>query len=133
MPKIIYCFVNKRITHRLFERDNGRGYVNPGPGTVLDSGLVEHQGDKLFDFFLIPHSATIATALPVHYKIVFNTSTMNKEQIETATFHQCYNYFNFGGSIKVPSACMYASKIANYAHENNVQPNKMLELNLHYL
>jgi len=40
-PKIVYCLVNKRITHRLFEKDNGNGYINPGPGTVLDTALVE--------------------------------------------------------------------------------------------
>lgn len=40
MPKIVYCLVNKRISHRLFEKDNG-GYCNPGPGTVLDTALVE--------------------------------------------------------------------------------------------
>jgi hypothetical protein len=34
-PKILYVLVNKRITHRLFEKDN-QGYMNPGPGTVLD-------------------------------------------------------------------------------------------------
>ena len=40
-PKVVYCLVNKRITHRLFEKDNGNGYLNPGPGTVLDTALVE--------------------------------------------------------------------------------------------
>ena len=35
-PRVLYVFVNKRITHRLFEQDNGNGYLNPGPGTVLD-------------------------------------------------------------------------------------------------
>lgn len=84
---------------------------------MLDTGLVEKQGEDLFDFYLIPHRATVATALPVHYKVCWNTSKMSKEQIETATFHMCYNYVNFTGSIKVPAACMYAQKIANYSHE----------------
>lgn len=129
----MYCYVNKRITHRLFEKDNGNGYINPGPGTVLDTALVEKQGEQTFDFFLIPHSATVATALPVHFKVVYNTSSMNKEQLETATYHMCYNYVNFAGSIKVPAACMYAQKIANYSHENSVMPNEKLNLNLHFL
>ena len=60
-PKILYVFVNRNISHRLFYRDNG-GYINPGPGTALDVGLVESQGDKFFDFYLIPHKATVATA-----------------------------------------------------------------------
>ena len=35
-PKVLFCLVNKRITHRLFEQINGT-YINPGPGTVLDT------------------------------------------------------------------------------------------------
>lgn len=41
VPKILYTFVDKRISHRLFEKDNGSGYINPGPGTTIDAGLVE--------------------------------------------------------------------------------------------
>lgn len=59
---MIYCFVDRNITHRLFFKENGNDPVNPGPGTVLDTALVESQGDKLFDFFMIPHKATVATA-----------------------------------------------------------------------
>jgi aubergine-like protein len=131
-PKILYVLVNKRITHRLFEKDNG-GYMNPGPGTVLDTALVESEGKTIFDFFLVPHRATVATALPVHFKVVHNTTSLTKDQIETSTYHLCYNYVNFCGGIKVPAPCMYASKIANYAHENKVNPNADLSLNLHFL
>ena len=73
MPKIVYCLVNRNITHRIFAEENG-SVLNPGPGTVLDVGLVENQGDKTFDFFLVPHKATVATAQPVHYNVVYNTT-----------------------------------------------------------
>jgi len=52
--------------------------MNPSPGTVLDSNLVENQGDRTYDFFLIPHKATVATAQPVHFKVVYNTGQMTK-------------------------------------------------------
>ena len=61
---ILYIFVDRNISLRLFHKDSGT-YLNPGPGTVLDEGLVENQGDKIFDFYLIPHKATVSTALPV--------------------------------------------------------------------
>lgn len=86
-----------------------------------------------FDFFLIPHKATVATALPVHYKVVHNTTGFKKTDLETLTYHLCYNYFNFAGSIKVPAACMYAHKVANYAHDIDVLPNEKLADFLHYL
>jgi hypothetical protein len=60
-PKIIYCLVDRNIQHRLFSKPNG-DCLNPGPGTVVDTSLVEFQGDKIYDFYLIPHKATVATA-----------------------------------------------------------------------
>ena len=71
-------FVDRNVSHRLFYKDNG-DVLNPGPGTVLDVALVEEQGDRLFDFFMIPHKATVATAQPVHYNVVYNTSDLSKE------------------------------------------------------
>jgi len=83
---------------------------------------------------MIPHKATVATAQPVHYKVVYNTTSLSKEQIETATYHLCYNYFNFSGPIKTPNCCMYAKKLADYSNENKIySPNDNLALNLHFL
>ena len=48
---------------------------------------------------------------------------MHKQDIEYLTYHLCYAYFNYGGPIKVPSACMYAHKVADYYYENRVIPN----------
>ena len=44
-PKIIYCLVNRNISHRLFVKNGGTELLNPGPGTAVDYGLVENQGD----------------------------------------------------------------------------------------
>ncbi|TNV72010.1 hypothetical protein FGO68_gene13821 [Halteria grandinella] len=129
-PKIIYCLVDRNIQHRLFDKS---GTLNPGPGTVLDTALVEYQGDKVYDFFLVPHKATVATAQPVLFKVVYNTSTLTKIQFETSTYHLCHNYFNFSGPIKVPMVCMYAHKIAAYAQENKIMPNEKLSTYLHFL
>ena len=89
-PKIIFCLVDRNIQHRLFSKPNGE-CLNPGPGTVVDTSLVELQGDKIFDFYLIPHKASVATAQPVLFKVAYNTSQLSKDQIETSTYHLCYN------------------------------------------
>jgi len=107
--------------------------LNPGSGTIVDTALVERQGDNIYDFFLIPHKATVATAQPVLFKVVYNTSHLSKDQFETSTYHLCYNYFNFCGPIKVPMVCMYAHKICTYAQENKVKPNNGLASYLHFL
>ena len=82
---------------------------------------------------MIPHKATVATAQPVLYRVTYNTTTLNKNDIETATYHLCYNYFNFAGPIKVPMVCMYAHKICTYAQENKVKPNDKMANLLHFL
>jgi aubergine-like protein len=107
--------------------------LNPGNGTVVDTAVVEVQGDQIFDFYLIPHKATVATAQPVLFKSVYNTTGINKEQFETSTYHLCYNYFNFAGPIKVPMVCMYAHKICTYAQENKCIPSTGLSSYLHFL
>ena len=131
-PKIVYCLVDRNIQHRIFYKQNG-DVLNPGNGTVVDTALVENQGDRLFDFYLIPHKATVATAQPVLFKAVYNTSGINKNDFETSTYHLCYNYYNFAGPIKVPMVCMYAHKIAQYSLDNKCTPNEGLSQFLHFL
>ena len=83
---------------------------------------------------MIPHSATVATAQPVFFRVAYNTSQLTKIQFQTATYHLCYNYYNFGGPIKVPMVCMYAHKFCNYVQDNHIkESNVKLAENLHFL
>lgn len=119
-------FVNKRVTTRFFERVNG-SVINPSQGTVIDKQVVRLQGDKVFDFFMVANkNPTKATALPVHYEVVVNTTQLSKEDIEHLTYHQCYNYFGFQGPVKVPAAVMYAHKLAYYVLDNKIVDKKMV-------
>ncbi len=75
-----------------------------------------------------------ATALPVHYHVVTNTTGMSKKEIEEMTYQQCYSYQGFGGPIKVPAAAKYAEKLAKYMSYTKVkQPNVKLGNMLHFL
>ena len=67
---------------------------------------------------------TKATALPVHYEVVINTTQLKKDEIEHLTYHQCYSYFGFQGPIKVPACVMYAHKLAYYALDNKIVDKK---------
>lgn len=40
-PKILYCLVDRNIQHRLFAKAN-QDFLNPGPGTVVDTAVVEN-------------------------------------------------------------------------------------------
>lgn len=60
-------FVNKETNARFFE-EIGKNVLNPPEGTVVETDLVElDEKASLFDFYMIPHHASIATARPVHY------------------------------------------------------------------
>ena len=125
-PKIILCLINKKSLTRFFLKNNG-DVSNPMPGTVVDTTIVENDGSSSsasspqvssnpatsFDFFLVANNnPRSASALPVYYKIVMNTSPLSKREIEELTYSQCYAYFGFGGPIKVPAAVKYAEKKA---------------------
>lgn len=132
-PKILYVLVNKKVSTRLFEKVNG-DVINPAPGTVVDTAIVEQSGEGNFDFYMIANdNPKTATALPVHYHVAMNTTGMNKEQIESMTYSQCYSYQGFGGPIKVPASVKYAEKLAQYAHDVQIQPNPKLSHKLHFL
>lgn len=80
-PKILYVLLNKRVQTRLFERVNNE-VINPGPGTCVDTAIVENDGSINFDFFMIANdNPKTATALPVHYQVVMNTTGMSKQEI----------------------------------------------------
>ena len=109
--------------------------LNPPEGTVVETDLVElDEKSKQFDFYMIPHHASIATARPVHYIVAQNDGDLARKTVEQFTYTMCYNYFNFGGSIKVPASVMYAHKIANYCFElkTTVLPDALAN-NLHFL
>lgn len=117
-PKITLVIVNKRINQRMFIQNNRRALDNPEPGTILDNGLVENEdGNKKFDFFLVPQQTTQGCVMPVHYFVPLNESEdLTKEVVENLTYALCYIYPNWAGSIKVPAPCQLAHKIADYYH-----------------
>jgi hypothetical protein len=60
--------------------------LNPPAGTVVDTDLVEIEAKNQFDFYMIPHQATIATARPVHYIVAKNDPNYPRRTIEEFTY-----------------------------------------------
>mmetsp|Transcript_12168 Transcript_12168/g.18807 ORF Transcript_12168/g.18807 Transcript_12168/m.18807 type:complete len:126 (+) Transcript_12168:2317-2694(+) len=123
---------------RFFEYNNGDTF-NPGPGTCVDSTIVQKDGPRLFEFAMVSNNNPFtATALPVLYKVAYNSSDLTKKEIEEFTHHQCYGYYGFGGPIKTPAAVKYAEKLAQYMTENEMAKKKLassdqLANKLHFL
>jgi len=100
----------------MFVKSNGTDTVNPSPGTIIDSKLVENNFEnKCFDFFMVSQLTTQGCVTPTHYFVSLNESVdVAKEDIENLCFQLCFMYQNWSGSIKVPSLCQLAHKIAEY-------------------
>ena len=84
IPRLLYCLVDKKINTRLIEKKNN-DYANPAPGTTVDQGLIENCPESKkgsFDFYMVAHRATVATALPVYYKVIVNTTVMKEREVE---------------------------------------------------
>ncbi len=114
---------------------------NLDKGTVIDSIVVENEGKRLFDFYMVSNdNPSMATALPVHYQVTMNTTDMTKEEIEEMIYHQSYAYYGFSGPVKVPATAFYAHKLANYVYDNGFSaanlstvPSLNLAHKLHFL
>lgn len=105
-PKILYIFINKKNNTRFFKAAN---HENPEEGTVVKTEIVGNDGDNEFDFYMVANkNPRMASALPVHYEVSYNSTKLLKDEIIEMTYHQCYNYYGFGGPIKVPATAFYA-------------------------
>lgn len=117
IPPITLVVVNKRINQRLFieGKEGSQNFVNPPPGSIIDADLVENAEQNCFDFFLVPQLTTQGCVTPTHFYVSLNESKdLQKEDVESFTYNLCYMYSNWSGSIKVPSPCQNAHKIAEY-------------------
>jgi aubergine-like protein len=66
--------------------------------------------DKL-DFYLISQKTTQGVAQPTHYYLAFDEMKIELEQLYTLIYKLSYLYYNWSGSIRVPSPCQYAKKL----------------------
>ena len=121
-PEIVYILIDKNSGIRFLEKYNSNGHiVNPGPGTYVGQGVVKNDSEKTFDFYMVSNNnPSSATAIPVHYDVVFNNSSISKRDIQEFTYHQSYGYFGFGGPIKTPATLKYAERLANYVDKTKM-------------
>jgi aubergine-like protein len=112
-PEIIYLVVNKRVNSRFF-RYAKQQIFNPDPGSVV---VEEMSIDDRFDFHLVAQRVTQGTSTPSHYVVVYDSSKIPQEDLIRFTYEQCYNYYNWQGSVKVPACLQCANKLSKLAGE----------------
>jgi len=131
--KFAEIIVTKRIDDRIFvpERSGSqKTYFNPPAGTVVGESIVSDN----FDFLLVSQNVNQGTCTPTRYEVIFDNTGLTQDVFWKLTYTQCYNYYNWNGSVRVPAAAQYAHKLA-YLMGQTVQgeAHKQLEQTLYYL
>lgn len=98
IPQIAYILVNKRISDRFFMNKNDApskikdstsdSFINPLRGTIISDRITS----KYFDFYMVSQYVSQGTCTPTHYTVLYNTTTIEVEDIWLMTYYQCYNY-----------------------------------------
>lgn len=61
---------------------------------------------------------TQGSCTPTHYRIAYDSSQVPQEAIAQLTYEQCYNYFNWFGSVRVPGCLQGADKLSRLVGEH---------------
>lgn len=72
------------------------------------------------DFFLISQhvESQDGTASPTQYRIVYrNRYGLSEGALAQFTFQQCFNYYNWAGSVKIPAPLQCAGKLSKLVGE----------------
>ena len=112
-PEIIYTVVIKRIDQRFFSVFKGTTN-NPRAGTYICDPRVCDDNT----FYLITTSVTQGTATPVKYKIIENTSSIDKNTLARFSYGLCHLYYNWKGSVKLPCPTQLSHKLAYIVGES---------------
>ena len=113
---LVVFAVQKQSTIRLFVQNDDK-IENPPPGTIVFS---QPSDNGLATFYLVSNYTQFGTAMPVKYTILTHSppQTWTDNQLATLTYHQCFNYNNYPGAVRLPSPLMNAIKVATFSHQH---------------
>ena len=77
-----------------------------------------------YDFYLVSQFTRVGVPTPSHYTVLYDDIKANPKDVMAMTYKLTYTYFNFGGSVKIPSPVKYADKMAMLMGDRNInQPH----------
>ncbi|RDX56915.1 Piwi-domain-containing protein [Lentinus brumalis] len=109
-PKLLFIVVGKRHHIRFFpidERDGDKSGNCPA-GLLVDKHITN---PSYQDFYLQSHAGLLGTSRPAHYVILENQTSLDKQAVQTLTFHLCHTYASATRSVSIPAPVYYADKI----------------------
>ena len=78
-------------------------------GTVIEKGIC-HPVE--FDFYLLSHGGIQGTSRPSHYHVLLDENKFTPDELETLTFHLCFNYVRCTKTVSIVPAVYYAHLLA---------------------
>ncbi|XP_050528638.1 piwi-like protein Siwi [Daktulosphaira vitifoliae] len=127
---IIFIIVTKRISSRFFIKQHDT-FVNPDPGTIIDSVVTD---PTKYDFYLVSQKVHRGTVTPTHYQVIEDNINYPPDLVQTITYKLCHAYYNWSGTVRVPSVCQLAHKLAFLTGQVlRSTPNKSLDELLYFL
>ncbi|XP_053210544.1 piwi-like protein 1 [Panonychus citri] len=127
---LTFIIVNKRINARFFAV-KGDSFVNPPPGTIVDSTITR---EERYDFFLVSQSVTEGTVAPTMFDILCDESGWTPTNHQKLAYKLTHLYYNWAGTVKVPAPCQYAHKLAFLSGQSlHKEPNPKLTKWLFFL
>lgn len=116
-PNVAYIVVSKGINTRFFLRKADGNVVNPEPGTVVDNTVTLRER---YEFFLVSQKSNQGTVSPTNYNVIYDTTQLTPERMQTLTYIQTHMYYNWYGTTRIPAVLQYANKlgflVSNYMH-----------------
>jgi len=140
---LVYVVMAKRSTIRLMSHagtcNPSKGVdpakvKNPPVGTVVDKEIVA-KDSKYPEFFMVTTVARQGTVRAVQYRVILDTNGIPPPVLQAFTYKMCHLYYNWSGTVNVPSVCQYAAKLAKQTSQTmpNAVPHKKIAHLLHFL
>ena len=73
------------------------------------------------DFYIVPQHVenNDGTAVPTQLRIAYrNKYLLSEAAFAQFTFEQCFNYYNWAGSVKIPAPLQCAAKLSKLVGES---------------
>jgi len=106
-----YIVCQKRISTKFVTR-NIPGHPDGKFGAPAGTLVQGIQGLKYSTYYIQGRAPPFSTPKPVRFIVVENDKGLGKVPLPELTWNLCHDYPNWPGSIKVPSVCQMAHKLA---------------------
>lgn len=84
---------------------------------------------------MVPTVARHGSVRTIHYRVLLDNKGISSTDIEAFTYKLCHLYYNWTGTVNLPSVCQYAGRLAKLTTQAlpGCNANQKIFTLLHYL